>query len=376
MSRESGLKLAGILATALAAFGMFLAFLLVINRGPAPIVAPPPDTDEPVLVDGQYGTGWVSDPEVVKDFRATLATPDFSDTPAGRAVMGDLPTHVYLWQSIRNVTGKDPPIFNQGQVGSCVSFGTSRAYEASLAVQITLGDRFAWTPLAEEVVYGGSRVEVGGGRLNGDGSFGAWGAAWVQRWGGLPRGTYTVGGKTYDLRAYSESRCRDWGRRGVPDELEPEAKKFPAGDVAQVKSWADAKKALSQGYGVQVCSDQGFAMIRDKNGVAKASGSWAHCMCLDGYHVDEDTGKEYGHIQNSWGANAHTGPVGWGSPPTSGFWAESAVVHRMLATGDSWVIAAVKGFPARKIDWFARARERPEPFRERFTLAISRRFGR
>lgn len=369
MSRDSAVKIGG-MAFGFAALVAFLAFLFVMRNRPVVEQVQPPITGENVLVDGQYGTGWVQDPQVVEAFRATLAVPDFADTPAGQAAMGDAPSSVYLWQSIRTVTGKDPPIFNQGQVGSCVSFGTSRAYEASLAVQITLGDRFVWTPLVEEVVYGGSRVEVGGGRLRGDGSFGAWGAAWVSKWGGLPRGTYTVDGKTYDLRAYNEIRCREWGQRGVPDELEPEAKKYPAGDVAQVKSWAEAKKALAQGYGVQVCSDQGFAMVRDKNGVAKASGSWAHCMCLDGYYIDENTGKEYGHIQNSWGPNAHTGPVGFGEPPTSGFWAESAVVNRMLATGDSWAIAAVKGFPARKIDWFAFHRPMPKKERDRFALSL------
>lgn len=350
MSRDNAVKL-GSLAFAFAALLAFLAFLFAVGNRPIEQIRPP-ITGENVLVAGEHGTGWVADPEAVQAFRETLTVPDFSDTPAGKAAMGDAPSSVYLWQSIRTVTGKDPPVFNQGQVGSCVSFGTSRAYEASLAVQITLGDRFTWTPLVEEVVYGGSRVEVGGGRINGDGSIGAWAADWVRKWGGLPRGTYTVGGKTYDLRAYSETRCRDWGRNGVPDELEPEARKYPAGDVAQVKTWSEAKKALAQGYGIAVCSGQGFAMQRNANGICQPSGSWAHCMCLDGYHVDENTGKEYGHIQNSWGANAHTGPVGFGSPPTSGFWADANVVNRMLAANDSWAIAAVKGFPSRKLNWF------------------------
>lgn len=366
MSRDNAVKI-GSLAFAFAALLAFLAFLFVMGTRPGVDPLPLPITGENVLIAGEHGTGWVQDPEAVQAFRATLAVPDFADTPAGQAAMGDAPSSVYLWQSIRTVTGKDPPIFNQGSVGSCVSFGTSRAYEASLAVQITIGDRFTWTPLVEEMVYGGSRVEVGGGRINGDGSLGAWGAAWVRKWGGLPRGTYTVEGKTYDLRSYNEARCRDWGQRGVPDELEPEAKKYPAGDVAQVKTWSEAKKALGQGYGIAVCSGQGFSMKRDANGVSAPSGSWAHCMCLDGYHTDAN-GKEYGHIQNSWGPTAHTGPVGFGAPPTSGFWAESSVVGRMLAANDSWAIAAVKGFPARKIDWFAF--HRPQRRLERLFVSL------
>lgn len=377
MSRDTTFKI-GALAFGFAALVSTLAFFAFVLRGPVPD-NPKPITDPTPVVEGtEYAQGWVPDPEAVEKFRATLDTPDFRDTPAGKAVMGDLPNQVYLWQAIRKVTGRDPPIFNQGSVGSCVSFGNARAYESSLAVQIMQGDRLEWTPLVEEVIYGGSRVEVGGGRLGrSDGSLGSWAAVWLMAkknvGGGLPRGVHKVGNQTYDLRTYSEARARDWGFRGVPDDLEPECRKYPAADVTMVTTWGEAKKALAQGYGIAVCSNQGFSMVRDANGVSVPSGTWHHCMELDGYHVDENTGKEYGHFENSWGANAHRGPVGFGSPPTSGFWAESPVVNRMLGQRDSYAIASVKGFPARKIDWFAFHRHVPKKERDdRFTLAIRR----
>ena len=313
----------------------------------------PGPTDDPPFV---VNSGWVPDPEAVEAVVSQMAVPYFADTAAGKVVQGD-PGHIYLWDLQQKVLGHAPPVHNQNPVGSCVSFGTARAVEKSLAAQIVAGDRFEFTDVCEEVIYGGSRVEVGGGRIRGDGSVCAWAAKFVKEYGAIPRGTYELDGKTYDLTRYDPARCRDWGRHGVPDQLEPKVREFQAGDAALVRSWAEAKKALAQGYGIAICSNQGFDMRRDANGVCRPRGSWAHCMCLDGFHTEG--GKEYGHIENSWGKNAHTGPVGWGDPTTAGFWADAKVVDRMLRQGDSWAFSAVKGFPERELDWFVRAV--PEP---------------
>ena len=71
---------------------------------------------------------------------------------------------------------------------------------------------------------------------------------------------------------------------------------------------------------------------------------------LDGYAVLPG-GEEFGHLVNSWGPDAHTGPVGWGEPGTEGFWADAGAVAGMLAAGDSWAFSHLQGFPAQKIDW-------------------------
>jgi hypothetical protein len=308
---------------------------------PAAAAAPPP------------ATGWVADPAEVAAVVARVNPPVFADTPAGRAE--DLPPAVYLWKAYERLPARGPPVKNQGQVGSCVSFGTNAAVERTLAAQVAGGQPWEWVRFAEEATYGGSRVEVGGGRIRGDGSVGAWAAEFVTRWGLIPRDRYDGA----DLTAYDEARCRLWGDRGVPDALEAVARKFPVKDTTRITAWADAKKALASGYGIAVCSNQGFAMRRDANGVARASGSWAHCMCLDGYHTDG--GREYGHITNSWGGTAHAGPVGWGNPNPDGFWAEAAVVDRMLRQGDSWAFSGATGFPRRVLpDWFIRA-DPPRP---------------
>lgn len=294
--------------------------------------------------------GWVKDPVAVEQVSSTLRFKVFGDTPAGQNAAA-LPKSVYLWDVYRKVDPAGPPCKNQGQVGSCVSFGTNNAILRSMACDIVIGGRaFELKDIAEEVTYAGSRVEIGGGRLRGgDGSVGAWAAQFVQKYGVVAR---EVHGQ-YDLSKYDQARCRAWGASGVPAELEAVAREHPVQEITRITSWEEAKKALSQGYGIAICSSQGFRMTRDARGVAQASGTWQHCMCLDGYHTEGTA--EFGHIENSWGPDTHKGPVGWGNPSTAGFWADASVVERMIRDGgDTWAFSSVKGFPARDSDWFVR----------------------
>lgn len=303
----------------------------------------------------EMSQGWVNDPDEVQVVSATLPIKVFSDTPAGKVVMGeDMPRYVFGWKAYEGLFGQPPPIKDQGSVGSCVSFGTNTAIERTLAAEIRRrngGSKAEWTRFVEEATYGGSRVEIGGGRIRGDGSIGAWAAQWATKGGMVPRKKYP----SRDLSVYSESLCRDWGQRGVPAEFEDVARQYPVKSFVQVKTYEEAKKAAAQGYFTAVCSNQGFTQQRDSNGVARASGSWAHCMCFDGYYTD-DNGREYGHITNSW-ARYFQGSNGWGNPQEDGFWAEASTIDRMLRQGDSWAFSGVTGFPARKpINWDVQAK--------------------
>lgn len=297
--------------------------------------------------------GWVADPDEVAAVAATLPVKVFSDTPAGGVPVGDLPKQVFGWMAYEKLFARPPPIKDQGQVGSCVSFGTNTAVERTLAAEIVRrkGTAAEWSRFVEEATYGGSRVEIGGGRLRGDGSVGAWAASFVTKYGMVPRKKYP----TADLSTYSESLCRKWGSAGVPAEFETVAKQFPVKSFVQVKTWDDVKKAAAQDYFTAVCSNQGFASRRDANGVAQPSGSWAHCMAIDGYYVDAN-GREYGHVVNSWSTSWISGPTGWGNPGGDGFWADSSVIDRMVRQGDSWAFSGVTGFPARRpLDWNVQA---------------------
>lgn len=292
-----------------------------------------------------FANGWVNDPDAVEAVVSQLPYKSFADTPAFGFAEGDMPDHVYLWEAAIEATGKLLPPFSQGQIGSCVSFGTNRAVEYSMCVEIVKEKNEEFKHIAQEVTYGGSRVEVGGGRLRGDGSIGAWAAKFVKDWGIVARDKYG----NYDLTKYSESTCRRFGNDGVPSDLEAEARKHPVKETVMVASWEQAKKALVQGYGISVCSGYGFSMKRDENGICMPRGSWAHCMCLCGFATIN--GKEYGRIDNSWGPSAHTGPVGPGNPGPEGFYAPAATIDKMLKEKDSFAFSCVEGFPLRKLNW-------------------------
>lgn len=293
-------------------------------------------------------SGWVRDEAAIAANLDPLKTDQFADTPAGKAVQGD--EDVFMWRTLRKVANRGPPWFpniDQGQVGSCVGAGHAHGAMHVLATAIANGQNFEWKPISAEVIYGGSRVEVGGGKIRGDGSVGAWAVRWLRDFGLVP--AEVVEG--IDLTTYSAARAREFGRTGVPAALEKVAKQFPVKGSALVKSAADVNRAIHQSYPVTVCSDQGFAMGRDATGTCRASGTWFHCMVIIGYRHHPVTGVEQFFILNSWGNSAHTGPCVPDDAPLAGFWANADVVDRMVRQGDSFALADVVGFPARSIDW-------------------------
>jgi hypothetical protein len=311
-----------------------------------PIPVPPQQTAEPAPV---LTFGWVDDPVARAASFARAAPLVFADTPAGKMVMGD--DDVYLWRAVRKAAGKAEladwyPNVNQRDVGCCVGCGWKHAVDVCAASQVVNGKAETWKPVSVEVIYGGSRVEVGGGRISGDGSIGAWAAEWVNKRGGvLPMAKYPAA----DLSEFSPARARQFGKSGVPDALEPEAREHPVKGVALVTSWADVSRSIRQGYPVAVCSMQGFTMHRDAQGFAQPQGQWAHCMCFVGVRNGDRPGA---FCLNSWGDSAHTGPKFPADMPVAGFWVDAQTVERMVAQGDSYAISDLQGFPARKLDWF------------------------
>jgi hypothetical protein len=321
----------------------------VIKEVPVPGAAEPTDYS-PV-------GGWVRDPDAIAANLDPAVTEHFDRTPAGRAVLGD--DDVFLWQAVRKVNNRGPPKdnwypnVNQQSVGCCVGCGWKHSADIVQATAILSGAVFEWKPVSVEVIYANSRVDIGGGRISGDGSNGSWAKAAVEKDGLAAMAKYG----SADLSTFSPARARDWGRRGVPQDVGAAAKIHPVKGCALVKSWADVKRAIGQGYPVAVCSDQGFAMQRDATGRARPQGTWAHCMCVCGVRGARDGRTEGAFILNSWGDSAHTGPVWPADAPVAGFWADAAVVERMVRQGDSFALADVAGFPKRvvPVDWFIRA---------------------
>jgi hypothetical protein len=331
----------------------------VVREVPAPVAADTPPADPRFF-------GWADDPDAVKAVTGVLPIKSFSDTPA---FAEDTPDHVYLWDAAKKVTGGHIPTRNQGAVGSCVAFGSACAVEYLECVQIAMGRPELFKAVSQEVIYGGSRVQIGGGRIRGDGSVGAWAAQWAEKYGQVARGKY---GST-DLTAYNEARCRQYGSTGCPADLIPTAKERPVKSVAPVRTTDELKAALASGYPVSVASSVGFGQsgpyTRNALGQLRASGTWAHQMCFIGY---DNTAGAY--CMNSWGPTWVSGPPGPGDPPPGGFYVAWATAQRMLDAGDSFAYGDIVGFPGRKIpDWFLRSTPaRPlNPFARRPVAALA-----
>lgn len=332
----------------------------------------PPKGEENFQViglDGKFHSGGWSPPDANERLATLMALEiaKFSDTEAGhQAIVAD--TDYPVWRLATKGRGRPIPDRDQGQIGSCVSFGFSTAPEYTMAAQAAIGKQRQELPdLANEPVYGGSRVNVNGGRSpGGEGSTGAWAAKWLETVGGvLPRAKYP----SVDLTTYSVSLCRSWGDRGVPADIVPLCLKHGA-KCTLVQSSQEAKVALSQGYAIAVCSNIGFqSMTRNADGFISPSGSWPHCMSIIGYRAD----KSGFLIENSWGSGWCKGPKGtFADIPDGSFWVDEKTVDGMLKQGDSYAVANAEGFRRRKVlpdDWVVsvpKARQLFEPF---FALA-------
>lgn len=298
--------------------------------------------------DQKFYTGWIDDQEAVQATLASMPQPMFSDTGLDSISLDDLPKECVPNKFSQKVIGQPTlKIFNQGSVGSCVGHGASRASEITNLCEIANGDAEEFTYISRLAMYAGSRVNVNGGRspFRSDGSIGAWAGKFATDYGELAMQKY---GK-YDLTVYTPSICREWGAMGVPKELLPEAAQHKVSLCTLVTKVEDAQKALFNGHGISVCSNQGFNMGRDRNGVCSPSGSWAHAMAIIGYlHL---TDVLYFIIENSWGDYLKGSPAPANCNDGT-FLARADVVGKMLAQKDSFAWAGINGWKRKDgLDW-------------------------
>lgn len=222
-------------------------------------------------------------------------------------------------------------------VHNCVSQGYAHGVDLLACVEIAIGNEpESFVETATEPIYGVSRVDVGGGRLRGDGSVGAWAAKAVTDFGTASR--ESVG-------AYSGQRAREWGSRGVPSEIKSKLTEHKVRTTSLVTTYEELEDALANGYPVVVCSNQGFSMTRDANGFCRAQGSWSHCMLICAVRADERPGA---CIFQSWGANVPSGSLSLDQPNNS-FWADRQTVSRMLSARDSFALSSFDGYPGRPL---------------------------
>jgi hypothetical protein len=280
-------------------------------------------------------TGWISDPDTVDSVCESLtngifgaAAPHLLNEGKGKTVL--------LYESYKAI-GMEFPVLNQGQVGTCTSFGIAGSVDTLKATEIKKGERSEFKNItATEPIYYGAR-KLNGWRINGDGASVALGVKYVGTFGTVARGKYN----SVDLSNYSETRSRQWGNNsGFPKEIEEISKDYIIEQYARVTSYDMCRDSIASGYPVVIGSNQGFSNVCNNDGVAKASGSWGHCMFACGIRGDKDLVL----IVNSWGPNWNRMPVRKFNEPKGSFWVEASVIDRMCKQ-DAWNLAAHKGYP-------------------------------
>lgn len=233
-------------------------------------------------------------------------------------------------------------IFNGTAQHQCVSFAAKNCGEYLQCCEILLNRdaekfRFLFPPF----FYGVSRCQIGGGRLgNSDGSSGSWMAEGVMKYGALAADEPNV-------PKYSGQIAKQWGyRNGPPKEFLEIGKKHLIKSAALIRSWDELCAAISSGYPVHICSDQGFRMEAGSGGFHEASGSWAHAMTIIGY--DNKHAEPYGIILNSWGENTHgilkdfeTGVA----LPGGCIRARRRTIERMISQRETFAYSQFEGFP-------------------------------
>ena len=262
--------------------------------------------------------------------------------------------NIRLWESVLKVRGQHLRNYPQ-QIGDCVSFGVKNCIEYLQCVQIArgnldgadddgMGGTKTFRPVFPPYIYGTSRHQIGGDKIRGDGSVGAWAAEASSVYG-------VLNSDHGNCPEYSAKVASEWGRVGPPAWALEAGKRRLVKTVSPVKSARQACDSVCNGYPVSIASSFGTTAIRQQDGrqVARWNTTWYHQMCLVGYDGTSASGKRYFYCLNSWGETSHPSPL-QGEPP-GGFWLTWEDVEKITVQGDSWAFSSFDGFPAQAIDF-------------------------
>ncbi len=204
------------------------------------------------------------------------------------------------------VAGQRWNSLNQNPRGFCVGFGNAKMATLALAMMAHARE-IDWpgADVAIEPIYGGSRFEIGrlkhGSTLHqgDDGSVGSWATEWLLDYGILLKKRYD----RVDLSRYSLERCALYGQTGVDDSIEDDARLHPIQQMSLCQRGEDVWRLIGQLHPVLHCSNQGFAMQRQRDGTCSAVGSWAHCAGWSGRFTLKN-GTQVVRYDNSWEGDA------------------------------------------------------------------------
>jgi hypothetical protein len=252
------------------------------------------------------------------------------------------------------VLGKQPSYKAQTR-GTCVGRGGGRVITLSQAVQHVAGQGKYRAEGLSAGVYGGARVEFGGGRLRGDGAVVAYAVECMTSLGCLLAEQYEAEGRVVDLRGRhdDDDLAVQWGRSGIPDALEPIASRHKLLDWCPV----EAMDAIASGwqliFGTSLAHwGRNLPATRDAEGFLRLTGTTAHCWIGTG---TVDDGRRPGIVldNKSWGDGWCNGPEGKYPLGAGRYLADPDDLTRMIRSGEGYAVRTLDGLePMQKfLDW-------------------------
>ena len=318
--------------------------------------------------DWESRQGWI--PYEDRDEQQRMASDAFHDQLDGFydvVTALDTPRRAIIDEACIALTG-DAPMRVWQSTGSCVGAAGAQAYYwSSIGDVFHRGDRERIEICFPYYTYGYGRY-IGGMRSRGSGSYGASQAKAIHEVGMLPQNDPRVPRaekrSEYWLK-WSSNDELEWSyspRWPVPlDDLRDDGLKHRVETVVRVKTTAQMRQLLAQGYGLTIASNFG-TRPRIKGDPAVLLGdwnaSWSHQMSISGYMLHDGLGDGQGTylylFSNQWGPSAapvcpflreiHPGLRG-------GFWVAEKTMQRVLLKGVCYGHSNTRGFPARVIDW-------------------------
>jgi hypothetical protein len=245
--------------------------------------------------------------------------------------------------------------YNQ-EIGSCVGFSSTHCTDEIMAIQIFFNNlpEQAMYLCSVESLYGFMRVELfGKPDYSSGGSYGAAAAKAIMKFGSLHRKKYNIG-KGYDLTTYSGDRCYQWGRTGVPDELEEIAREHLVQTTTQIKDFDTAAKFIMNGYPIINTHGRNptFVGERDSEGFSTKRGTtgYAHAMNYVGVRFGSRPGLL--KVNSGWPQTV-TGPMGeydFSIVSDCAWWEDADTCNSVFNGDDSFAYSQYNGFKKQKLD--------------------------
>jgi hypothetical protein len=228
----------------------------------------------------------------------------------------------FLWKFLEQVMGWPLEAHDQRPAPDCVAQATALTADILAACEIGMGEREQWIAKANvEMIYAGSRVQIGNKKFGSrPGSHGEWAVKYLQDYGVLHRLPYSDGNNYLNLMGYDPERSQKYSQLGVPNWLEPIARRHPIQTYTTVTNFRELCDALYVGQPAVLSCSYAFPNVRDKDGFTKPytgrrRKKWHHAWCVAGFI---DGSRPGGLLINSHG-QWNRGPRKYGQPHGSHF---------------------------------------------------------